>query len=595
MRSRRVLRNQKNKRNTKNLRKRTNFRKLANAKTRRLRARSKVGTKRRYTKKTRKGGSAPRVIFGEGAIKDTIESVLGPASGAAPESLPYGAIVFDVDDTLYPHICGHKIEKTSFNPDQITLIKRIKEILTVLKGMNIKLFVITRCRPIANILNEFFTKKHEDPDAASLQTEIKYNDLIPSKHIFGADWTDPHAPVDDKGEWSDLRVWNSTKYPFDTNYSVIKSEFLNQIREKHSGGNILFVDDDRANAKVAQSRGFNCITTPTSLGKKGGGMIMTIRGLESVFGIPPNYPEGSTENYPEIPNQLDLGEGSFEFLAGSTQKLTFMNSVNNLPKYLKSVPRVEVTLDSQVFNPKRKNFRGEDLEITFQSILNDITNYVNKQLQLKRQGAIKGKPSPPETTENEGLGNLFQTVAACLDDEQGKEVSIKLGEALQEPSTPGERSEMIERVNQSFKRAKTRAACRTTKQHIEIIDAIKNYEVETEVPPPTEEEEVPPPLPPKIGNNYIITGINREKSELILSVNKNGSYLLRTSSKGGYALSINIGNDKIIHYRLKEAVEGANKIFKIDGMKVTDFLNEKQNELQTGFKITQIKQKRASA
>ena len=513
MRSRRILRNQKNKRKTRILRKKTNFRKLANAKTRR---RSKVGTKRRYTKKTRKRGAGPPILPAEPTHGNLAElSVLGPASGAAPESLPYDAIVFDVDDTLYPHICHRDI---SFDDKQRMLIKRIKEILSFLKTeKDIKLFVITRCIPKANILNKSFTEE-------SKNSEISYTDLIPSKHIFGADWTDPHNRVLTGGEWSDLRVWNSTNYPFDTNYSVIKSEFLNQIRANlikkknpSESVRILFVDDDSANAKLAQSRGFDCITSPEPK-RKGGGMIMTIRGLEDVFGKQPGFPEGLSK-YPEISKQPDLVEGSFKFLEGSTSKLTFMKCVNNLAKYSNA------EVESQVFNPKRTNKDGIALEVTFQSILDDIEDYVNNQLKFQRQGAMKKKTSSPETTtENEVLGNLFQTVVACLDDKKGIEsVSITLGEALKKSSNSGDRTKMLETIRDSFKGKPKTKSCRTTEQQRDIVkDAICEF---------------------KYNELYPIT-YSKEIDKYMLKDKQKGSWFLRNSSIPGQFTIVIKTNDE---------------------------------------------------
>ena len=584
MRSRRILRNQKNKRKTRILRKKTNFRKTANAKTRR---RSKVGTKLRYTKKNKKGG---------------MDDVPPPVPPRVTKPKEYGVIVFDVDDTLYPHICGHNID---FNAGQITLITRIKEILKFLKDKGIILYVVTRCRPSQNILNLFYTEK----------ADIKYTDLIPEENIFGADRVGYN--IISKGDTVsiDERVWNVTNGPFDKNYSVIKSEFLNQIRVKHSTKNILFVDDDSANAVVAASRGFDCITTPKKLGGKAGGMIMTIRGLESVFGIKSD----SGVTYPKIMGgrkadvvQLDSGSDSFEFLPGSTPELTlnFMNCVNNLANYN------DKTEKDEVFLPEvKEKFKMPD-GVTFQSLINDISNIVNHAtahevgkpsgIKRDRRKAFRGRPEgfkPVIVTPEEE--DLLIQVAELVDDECLPFSVLDLFESLENPSVEqGNRTQILKTIKESFKVKPKTESCRTTgeQQNIlsEVFEAATKYELETEVPPPP---------PPKIGDNYIITGIDRANSELILKVNKNGSYLLRPSSKSQvdnivYALSLKINDDIITHYILKKKVEGDKKIFMINdkgnkyhNREVTQFLNEKQNELQEknpGLRITQIKQKVAT-
>jgi hypothetical protein len=541
---RRVLRNQKNKRNTKNLRKRTNFRKLANAKTRRLRARSKVGTKRRYTKKNKKGGSAPRV---------------------PPRATKYKAIVFDVDDTLYPHICGHNISFDDEN--QTILIERIKEILKFLKARGVIFYVVTRCRPSQNILKDTYATNE------NISYTLPADDpLIPEENIFGADWVDSKLRI---GVNPDVRVWNVTNAPFDKNYSVIKSEFLNQIRTKHSGENILFVDDDSANAVVAASRGFDCITSPDRLGKAGG-MIMTIRGLEKVFGEQPDFPKGSLSKYPTIMGgrmadvvQSDSDSDSFKLLV-STQQLTFMKCVNNLAKYRNSDPRVEVTLESQVFDPQLTKANREPLDVTFQSIVRDITNLflVTPKKKFVRKGAMKKRKKTKEQIYydniNEFLGEILESVDDCEDEGEeglGLEVSNDLRVLLETPDEIEKKKEMLKRVGASFK-VKPRAACRTTtgEQRDIVVDAICEFKYKGLTPIPYTE------------------GIDT----VMLKDKLKGSWFLRTSSTDEFTIVIKITDETdsfdklnpehVVKYKIKkEEKNESNKYFIYDTKKFDDF------------------------
>ena len=160
-------------------------------------------------------------------------------------------VAFDVDETLsgVGQSCGGSNHGEGIDTQREDLIKSLKN----LKVVGVKLYIITRCRLKGNILLEENFDRH-------------YQDILRLMDgAFGADESDNY----DEDILTNPKVFydEQKKYKIKGNlyWAHIKPFVLDKIRENSEGDittdQVMLVDDDTKNAKIASQRGYHAITT----------------------------------------------------------------------------------------------------------------------------------------------------------------------------------------------------------------------------------------------------------------------------------------------------------------------------------------------
>lgn len=181
------------------------------------------------------------------------------------ESKQIKIVAFDVDETL-----SAKGQKCGGNNHGIGIGEQRKKLIKLLKKLQkagVKLYIITRCRLNGNILND--------------DNKLHYKDILKLMDgAFGADqqkYDNKRIPTGFSGSGI-----NGGSY-----WAHIKPFVLDKIREKLGGDisadQVMLVDDDTENARIASQRGYHAITTQGEKKGKGGGIDMTIFGLEDLI------------------------------------------------------------------------------------------------------------------------------------------------------------------------------------------------------------------------------------------------------------------------------------------------------------------------
>ena len=250
---------------------------------------------------------------------------------------PYNAIVFDVDQTILPKLCGRldfffgkngefieKVEDDDTSTTTENKIERVKDViigkkkiiskqnfpeqkqtftllniketeiliqlLTELKKFGIKLFLATRCQPEKHIDHPFLnSKKPKDETQQQLYKNLKklrslFLNANQDLSMFGAD--SEYLLINPNTEETSQLSEETKKEPFrKQEWAKYKAYFLQQLKEKlGSDAKILFVDDDDTNTKMANEAGFDTLTTNKDYRKISEKSIeWTIRGLQDIF------------------------------------------------------------------------------------------------------------------------------------------------------------------------------------------------------------------------------------------------------------------------------------------------------------------------
>ena len=187
------------------------------------------------------------------------------------EARKYDAIVFDVDETILPKLCGvgkleqllediKKKKKYSYtNKEGQTLtfklydLKELVKLLTIIKNKGIPLFIATRCMSILHINHPIIQPNTDSKNDLHME-------LIKLHSLFRNNETDLLMLA------ADGSVLRSDPAEGSAKWAKYKTYFLQQLKEKlkeklkKKDVKILFVDDDATNTKKANEAGFDTFT-----------------------------------------------------------------------------------------------------------------------------------------------------------------------------------------------------------------------------------------------------------------------------------------------------------------------------------------------
>ena len=305
-------------------------------------------------------------------------------------------IVFDVDGTLSFPREGCNSNNHGWNKgvdyDKNTLIDLLYELKTL---HGVKLYIVTKCELTNNVLSqhnfEYYQKRREDGKSI----------LNAMNGIFGATNDGGIIPVKSGLEWD-----------------VIKTQVLYEIM-KTSGlqkNQIMLIDDDVKNVKMAIDNEFRGVTTPLTLKKDAGVNIMTIPALQIILSkgdidFPTDFSgysrsssiieyEGKKEAVIEnIKTQIEINQDKADSnysLVTSSRVITHINSLlkNPLDVYIDSgfvnrETQYEKQLDKD--NKYKKLFENKAVSgITDKQVEEMIK--INKQMFLIKYGYHQPNP-----------------------------------------------------------------------------------------------------------------------------------------------------------------------------------------------------------
>ena len=172
-------------------------------------------------------------------------------------------IVFDVDGTLSFPKEGCNSNNHGWNKgvdyDKNTLIDLLYELKTL---HGVMLYIVTKCELTNNVLSqhnfEYYQKRREDGKSI----------LNAMNGIFGATNDGGIIPVKSGLEWDVIKT--------QVLYEIMKTPGLQKNQ-------IMLIDDDVKNVKMAIDNGFRGVTTPLTLKKDAGVNIMTIPALQIIL------------------------------------------------------------------------------------------------------------------------------------------------------------------------------------------------------------------------------------------------------------------------------------------------------------------------